>query len=315
MLLELTLSFAAAQPVGYYHPNDLTQASGALRAEAEQLSTAFESRQRALSAAARDLRAYREALDLLGDAAHPDDHDRLASLERDYHRQKAVLQVFADELVEDFDIAAKGAVQRAAEPLGELVQCVAEIPDGPQVPGMRPRTKANPECTGTDMNPTMAQAMDQDAELGEALAALRERPWPDLQLESVPQRSSNGAERWVSFRTLLVTAADGPLRRIDQQDDELRMEIGAALEQEDVDLDALKAREAEIEQITATARRALASPVLQTATKRMVRWKGGSELGWCAQPASFGGCTGIDATTEVVQRLMDDRKFVRVLPR
>lgn len=308
------LASPAASPVGHYHPADLSPLSQVFLAASEHLTGPFEKQSSAIERYAGALRQYREALDLLGPQAAPAERERLAALEKDYHRQEAILQAFADDVVDDFDTQMRAAVERALVSLGEVQRCIDQIPDGPQVPGLRPRSKDNPECVGPNRNQQVATAMDADALLARAVDGLLARAWPEVTLPSEPQAPTDGAGRWLLVRHLLVAGARDQLRAIDNADDEARMEIGAALEQDDVDPAALKARVDQIAADTAAARSAFAAPLLSLALERAAKWKGEPAVGLCANPRLLGGCTGDDASSELVGRLLDDKKLAKALP-
>ncbi|HHO51368.1 MAG TPA: OmpH family outer membrane protein [Deltaproteobacteria bacterium] len=322
MLIPLT-SVALAQPVegepvGHYHPDDIAPRSELFVTASEQLSALSDTRGRELQQLATALQHYREALDLLGDTAPLGELERLGDLEQDFHRQEAVLQQFTDELIEDFSGAMVEAMEQAAASHGQTQRCVARIAEGPRVPGMPGRTKANPECLGEDLNAAIASAMDANEPLRAVVEEVLQRPWPEIviSVEAQPPIATGSGQpsRWLLVRDLLVAGARDALRDLDRSDDEARTEIEAALESDDPDLEALKRRVAEIEATTARRRAELAQPILEVAEERMLRWKGEPTTGWCANPRILGGCTQQDASAELVSRLLDDRKFAKTLP-
>ncbi|MCB9698749.1 MAG: hypothetical protein H6738_18350 [Alphaproteobacteria bacterium] len=65
---------------------------------------------------------------------------------------------------------------------------------------------------------------------------------------------------------------------------------------------------------TAAARAALAAPVLEAAANAMARWKREAPAAWCANPEVLGGCTGMDASAELVGRLVDDKRVQKAFP-
>ncbi len=310
-MLTLLVSLAFAAPAGHFHPDDVGAASSLMVEASQSLSTTFEARSTALRKVAGALRAYREGLELLGPRAPQPAWDRLAALEKRYHREEAVLQTFADEVVADFDAAMQAGLGRATAKWGELQRCRAELEVGPRVPGMRGRTEPNPECEGPNRNAAIAEAMDGDGALRASVAEVVAREWPDVTLEEEPQPSIGTAEGWVELRRLVSARSKDALRAIDRADDELRMEIEAALEQPDPDLEALKARVAEIEAVTAAARGELGARVIAAAESRAPK-KAGGPVAWCANPEVLGACVGPDRTAEVVPALMGDRKFVKL---
>jgi hypothetical protein len=309
---------AYAAPVGFWHPDDLAPRSEVFVASSQRLQEPFDKQSSASEQLAAALRQYREALDLLGDRAPAAERDRLEALEKEYQRQHAVLQAFADQVVADYDGVFTAAVDRAVAGIkGEVEQCAATIRKGPNLPGMPTREEKNPDCHGEDLNGKLAASVDQDAALKAAIDEILNRPWPTVQLDSAAQAPIGGQARWISVRELMVAAARGPLQSIDQADDEARGKIDAAIES-GATVDQLKALEPEakkIEQDTAAKRAALAAPVLAAADARIAKkWTSEPATGWCANPALLGGCTGEDQSRALVARLVADKKVAKTFP-
>jgi hypothetical protein len=308
---------ALAEPIGHWHPDDLAPRSTVFRSSSEKLQEPFGARSTSLEQLALALREYREGLDLLGASASAAERDRLDQLEKDFERQRVVLQTFADELVADYDEAFMAAVQRALTTHGgEIEECLDKIADGPAIPGMTAREKKNPDCHGPDLNSSLATTVDSDPELTASLTEILARPWPAVALEHAPQAPVGGTERWLLVRELFVAGTREELKAIDQEDDQARMRIEAAIEQ-GASVEALKKLEPEVQRIeaeTAARRAALAGPVLTVANQRMAKkWVGEASTGWCAQPVLLGGCTGKDSSKELVSRLIDDPKVAKAL--
>lgn len=318
MWLLTLISVALASPSGFYHPADLTAKSARFAEANRSAGTAYEAASRRAVELARALNDYREALDLLGDAAPAEERERLERLEQDFHRQHARARAFADVLVEDFDVVFTDALERAVEGLGvEVTACEREIPDGPQVPGMRPRTKQNPACQGKDLNAEIAARMDADPTLQAELADILSIPWPTLDLPAEPQPVLGGGERSLQVRALLQQGAPRALADISRQDDQARMPFEAAIEAGagKQELAAMVQAAREVTEQTAARRAALAAPVLLAAKGALDRWakKGEPTTGWCANPPALGGCQPPDATEALVPRLLAHKKVARAL--
>lgn len=310
MLCTLIWSLTSlAQAGGFYHPDDIAGASAEMARASEGLTAGFDERAKDLRKVAVALQQYRVSLELLGTRAPQAEWDRLAALEKQYHREEAVLQAFADELITDFDTTMKGALDAALAAHPGATRCRAEIEvPGPRVPGMRARTKPNPDCEGENLNAALATAMDGNAELVADISEMLALEWPGVTLEESPQRAvGEGVVRWVNVRALATTVAPGQLKAIEREDDLMRLDIDAALEGEEPDLERLKTRVAEIERATGAARAKLGGAILDTAARRLA--KSGETTGWCANPAALGGCEGTNATGEVVPELGSDKKF------
>lgn len=313
--LCLALPVAQAAP-GHYHPEDIAASSTLMARASEGLTTSFDARAKALRRVAISLQDYREALDLLGSRAPAAERERLDALEKQYHREEAVLQAFADEIITDFDTVMGGAMNVALAKFPEAERCRAEIEvPGPKVPGMRSRTKANPDCTGEDLNAEIAKAMDAFPTLNADIDEILALEWPTVTVDATPQTAvGEGVERWVHVRALTRATAKPQLAEISREDDLMRLEIDAALEGDQPDLEALKTRVAEIERTTGASRATLGSAVLGAADIRLAKKKAPA-TGWCANPATLGGCSGPDATRDVVSALTSDRKFDKALQR
>ncbi|MEN0061487.1 MAG: hypothetical protein AAGA48_05010 [Myxococcota bacterium] len=310
------IATAAAQVTGHYHPEDIQMQSEMFAEASERLSGVFDQRSRDLRRFAIALNEYQEALDLLGDRASEVERTRLLELRRAYSKQESEVQFVADGVIEDFDTAMVAAMQRAIEPFGDAQRCKARLQKGPQLPGMPVKDEPNPECKGQNLNEAIAKAMDEDTTLAKVVDEVLERPWPAIAMPDEPQPVlGEGATEWILVRDLMTTAAKPSLSDITRRDDERRQVIDAALEEEgELDIDALRTEVRRIEQQTANARTALATPVIEMAEARLAKKVKEATIGWCANPRSFGGCAGTDATKARVSLLMEDRKFKKSLP-
>lgn len=318
-----TMAWAAPKaqgPVGFWHPDDLAPLSQRFVSSSEKLQEPFGLRQNDADRLAGALRQYREALDLLGPAAPAAERERLERMEHTFQREHAVLQAFADQVVDDYDAAFMAAVERAVTGLGgEVRQCEAEVvtaTSGPRIPGMKPASQPNPDCVGENLNARLAAVVDADPALTAAIDQILARSWPSLTVDAEPQAPIGPSGRWLWVRDLMVAGARDALTAIDRADDDARAKFEASVE-EGASPEALAALAPEARKVTeqtAAARAALAAPVLEAAAGAMSRWKGESPAGWCANPALFGGCTGDNQSRDLVGRLVDDKKVQKVFP-
>jgi hypothetical protein len=159
---------------------------------------------------------------------------------------------------------------------------------------MPSRTEANPDCTGEDLNSSIAAAMDADPALAPAVDALMAREWPTLTIPQDP-RPATGGTAVVPVLPFAERVMTDTLRRIDRADDEARLPVEAALEDGTDASETARLREqvVVIEGQIAGLRNDAFSPVWAAATKRFDKAikRGGPQVGWCANPAFFGGCT------------------------
>jgi hypothetical protein len=309
-----------ADPVGYWHPDDLAGLSGLYASSSEQLQAPFGARNQELERAAAAIREYRVALDLLGDRAPAAERARLEALEAAHAENHAATQRFAGQLVEDYDRAFTAAVERAAAAVGVVAQCEGEIPlpsSGPRIPGSPRKTMPNPACVGRNLNADLAKAVDADSAANTAIGAIVARPWPALAPVAVEAQPVVGeGERWLRVVDVLRAGARGALTALDRQDDDAREVVEAAMEQAttEAELQALVPKVEAIEAETAAARAALAAPILAVAEARMAKWKGEPTTAWCANPSALGGCSGADAGVDVLAKLVADKKVAAAFP-
>jgi len=315
MWLIALASTAIAGPTGYYHPFDLGQASELFGEASNGALLGMEPQNRNAVLMSRSLQTYRQSLDLLGSRTPDIERQRLDQLEKDYNREFAVLQAFADTIIEDVQTEFEGAVTRAIAQLGATaVQCEREIPDGPRVPGIRGRTKRNPDCTGEDLNEALAGAIDADLVLKAAVTEITAMTWPTI---TVPTTAADpvGGPRYLDVRDFFVMGARDHMTAIDHADDEARMVFEAAIEEgEDLSVHVEAARK--ITADTAAKRAAFATPVLAAADGILAKWvgKGEKPTGWCTNPAALGGCKGEESTVALSERLWAEKKVQKALP-
>ncbi len=319
MLSALWMAAATAGPTGHYHPDEIAMASERFLSASERLQQPFQAQSRAAQSGASALRQLEAALDLLGERAPASEVERYDALKHDYNRQFAVLQQFADEVVSDFDDAFTAGMERAiVEWGGEAIECRSEIASGPRVPGMSVRTQPNPDCAGEALSAQLATVLDGDTSLGAQVDAILSRTWPEVTLPSEPQAPIGAGDRWVSVLDLMTAGARDALLQIDNVDDQARVSLEARIEQ-GASTEELKTLTAEADRISAQtteSRQALAAPVLAVAEVLLQKWasKGDPTTAWCANPSAFGGCSGTDASRELVGRLIDDKKLAKVFP-
>lgn len=317
MIAHLLLASALAAP-GTYHPAEIAAQSQLYATASDGAGRMFEERARGAEGLARALEDYELALDLLGDRAPEASRQRLDALTQEYNREFAVLNAFANTMVEDFDGEFVAAMERAIAKHPGAVECEREIAEGKGLPGMPAKKKPNPDCQGADLNAQIAKAMDDDPKLKAAVGEILALTWPELALEAVPEAPIGGAGRAVDVGTLFRQAAPTSLDRIEREDEDARLPFQAAIEEgaSTDDLEKLVAQARAVTTATAAKRAAMAGPVLGAAEATAAKWakKGEPALGWCANPASLGGCIAPDATAELVPRLVADKKVAAALP-
>jgi len=300
---------------GHYDPAEIARQSEQYARAADAAGATFRDRSAAVEVVARGLVQYEEALDLLGDRAPADQRERQAALEKAFHREKAVLQAFAGTMMDDFDSEFSAALDRVAP--DDAVACQTMIPTGKALPGMPAPMKKNPECPGEDLSARLAQKIDQDPALKTAIDEILALEWPQVTVPDTPQAPVGPSERWIAVQPWFRAVAPSRLKAIDRADEDARLPIEAALE-DDPTTDEMRALVDDAKAIdarTASARAQLAAPTLAA----IARWndkkaKKDLDVGLCANPIPFGGCTGQDATQAIGPQLREDKKVARTLP-
>jgi hypothetical protein len=299
---------------GFYHPNDVAMASAQYARATDASATAFENAQDTSMQFAHGVNAYEASLDLLGSRAPASERKRHQRLSAEFNDSFAAMSDFATVLADDYDRVFTEAMDRAvAANAPDAVLCEGSIASGPALPGIRPRFEANPDCEGTDHNPTVVAAMDADPTLISDLDELIGRAWPPFRLPTDKQEAI-GDGSWIEVWAFFRTAAPDALAQIQHADDEARLPLEAALEN-GADPSSLVSSAVSITGQTADARAALADATFQAAAKLSLQWaKSGESFSWCANPRVLGGCDGNDGTKTLGKKLVDHPKVARSLP-
>ena len=141
--------------------------------------------------------------------------------------------------------------------------------------------------------------------------------WPEMALETEAQ-APVGGDNHIRVSPWLRSVAGKQLTKIDREDEDARLEFEAALE-EGESKDALRklvSKAKAVTEQTARKRAALAAPILSASDGFLAKKakKTGSTVGWCANPALFGGCSGDDLTDTAGKELSADKKVAKALP-
>ncbi len=313
MLSLLALVATAVAADGYYDTNSIAAASTTFT-NANTMQTTYADVSGRSAAIADALNDYQVALDLLGDAAPNGEQAHLDQLKTTFAREQATLQGFVGDLIDEFDGTFVASMERAiAANNGTATECEGRVAVGRQLPGMPSRTEVNPDCVGEDLNASIAAAMDADPALAPAVEELMTREWPALTI-SQEARTATGGTAVVPVLPFAERVMTDTLRRINRADDEARLPVEAALEDGTDASETARLREQVmvIEAQIAGLRTDAFMPVWTAATKRFDKAvkKGGPQVGWCANPAFFGGCT-LPMLDDADWRAVADHKKVR----
>jgi len=291
--------------IGYYHPGPLAAASETFRSSQEVAGAAFENAQSATRRYSKAIAEYELGLDVLGTHARDDMREHFDGLFTTFRGQAATLNQFATGQMDQFNQIFTDALGRALVHYPLAVECLVKAPRGPR---MGPRLSApaeEAECEGEDLNGTLAATMDADAELSAGVEALITAEWPSYDLPEEPQPALDDGTVYIYLSDVLLASLSTPLARIARDDEEARLPIGAALEQPNPDIEALRTQADAISAATRAARAELAAPVLDVIFKALARSaKKGQPMTLCAQPEAFGGCQGTPATAEQLEAIV-----------
>ncbi len=298
-----------------WHPADVAAQSVLFDRLSARQAAVFEDRNRSAAQLSAALRAWRESIEALGERAPAAEREAMAAAELDYNRQFARLQAHADQAVGETESTFGVALDRAIRAMNVTDEpCEATRPvGGVALPGMPMRTEKNPSCSGDDINSAIAKRLDQDPDLIRFVEAELAADWPALALAPVAMAPVGDGARNASVSAFLHAAAAAAMRAVDKSDDSERQKAGldlATAEEAAMMVDVARGIAAR----TAAARAGVADPLFQAADKVFARWVKDGEPGvaWCAHPSGLGGCTGTDATDDILRRLLDEpriRKF------
>ncbi len=301
---------AAEPPAAWYAPDEVASHSAVFAAASQELGPRYE----ALEDALRKLGPALEDLELGSLLAG----DRLPEETRAYTQQTRRAAAAAHISAQDHvDFVQEGyarefgaALQRAIAGSSDaytITRCAAAS----GVAAMMARAS---HCEGTDLNATLARAMDADTELSTAVAEINARPWPDVAITGQPQpvQPLTGTGGWVQLAPLaralwqdrLDRRADDLDRALAPLEDELDAGDPAAL------ADATEQRASYEAALAADGEVLLA--LVAEALDRNAR-KGGADVGFCVNPALLGGCPGTDRTDEIIALLSGDRRVLKGL--
>lgn len=316
MVLVLLAGLATAGPPGHTHPTAIAAQSTAYARAAQATSSRFADIEGKTQAMAQALNRYELALDLLGERAPEGGRAHLDALRTRFDRERAVVQAFAQTMMEDFDQEFVAAMERAT-PDGTQT-CQPRIPSGRSLPGMPAPMTANPDCEGENLTGAIVEKMDADPSLNAAIDEILALEWPPVTVPSEPRPAAGPAGGWVAVAPWFDTVAEDPLDRIAREDAEARLPFEAAIEQGATkeELAALTDEARAVTAATARKRATLAAPVLEAVDRFNAKRakKGRATVAWCAQPAFLGGCTGEDRTESLGPVLREHRKVRKNLP-
>ncbi|MBN1336385.1 MAG: hypothetical protein JXB39_10530 [Deltaproteobacteria bacterium] len=302
---------------GFYHPDDVAEASSLFGRAAAATGGAFEAAQADLDRASRALVALDRNAALLGSRAPDGFADYSLALRRDGARGLASVQSFVDALITAFEADFGAALQRALPGVAEgqpTVECRATmaLPGGPVIPG---RT----HCPGRDLNAGLARAMDADPALQADVDRLLATPWPGFALSGVTQPvvPLTGVQAFLRMDAVVEALIAPRIAAIEAQDRAARTPLEADLEEGDETARGAAMEAAEALRVRyEAAMGALGGRLVDALAEALPRLEGQGApeaVGLCPNPAALGGCPGQDVTDTVLPLLQADRRLGEAL--
>ncbi len=295
---------AGAAEAAYYHADDVARASRAFQGAAEAMAPAFEERMAQVTRTGAALMELEVGVGMLGDQATEPLRAYVSDTRRTAIGESMRVQRHADLLAEDYSRVFGAALERAMPTVTRgyaMKECKAS-----GVAAMVGRT----QCTGMDLNPALAAALDKDAALARELAEIAVVEWPGLTSFSAPQApvALTGTARWVDGAAL-ARALSGD--RIAAARDAATTVAERAEEGEATAADVSAATAAWHARLAADGA-ALRAAVIESLA-RGAKKGGPADVAWCPNPRALGGCTGEDATRDVIAALKADTRFLKAV--
>jgi hypothetical protein len=304
-LFALVLGTAFAAEPAHYHPNDVAKASTIFGGVAASMGPAFDDRQGRIAALGAELAKLELGVALLGASSPADLTAWSEKTRRKVVGETLRLQKHVDLLQEDYARVFGAAVTRALPTVGkgyDLKECGA-------TGVLAMMGKKN--CPGTDLNAALAAALDKDAALGKELADIATVEWPTFTAPSAPQAvvALTGTTRWIAGGAVAEALIAG---RVKARQDALESQLDRLMPDEPTEADVAAGQKLKAEYLAALGGdgEVLRAAIVE-ALGRAEKKGGPAQVGWCANPATLGGCPGEDVTASVLETLAADKKFAK----
>lgn len=310
MLLTLALvSLGGAPAPAYYHPDDIAARSDRFAEVARVIQPAFERAEKEGERYGEALTSLELGVALLGGDAPRELVEWAEATRRSLTGQFLRVQRFSGLVQEDVSGVFGAAMERALPVVARgyaAVECQAT-----GIAAMMRRST----CTGKDLNPELAKAIDADATLKHEVDSILALEWPTVRVEprTWAPVALTGTRTWVRgsmvARALVPERLDARLdafeRALDPLSDALEARDPAAVERAGIEKQKYLAG---LGEEGAALRTAVAAALARGEKKG-----GATEVGWCANPPALGGCAGEDVTDTVLTALRADRKLLAEL--
>jgi hypothetical protein len=311
-MLAFALAAAPVYAAAYYHPDDVAKVSTVFNAAAEQLGPMFEARQAELHEVGASLEELELGVALLGPSCPEPTRAWALETRKQLTAQFLLVQKHVDGVQDGYSQAFGDALARA----------LPKVPGGSTATECQsrgasfgPTVARSTSCSGDDLNVAIAKAIDADPVLQKAVADLNGAAWPDLAATPAAQPvvPITGDANWMNLGAvakalvpeLLRAQKDSLEADLEELQEELESRDPQALVKAQAKKDAYLAKLA----ANGTTLRALIDEAVRAHEKK----KGTRAVGYCANPAGLGGCSGTEATAAILAELRADPKFTKAL--
>jgi hypothetical protein len=307
LILSTSLAFSEPSEKGYYNETEISKAS-TLFAEAAKVSAPqFAKAESTIRNHASIIASMETNTALLNDESLNSWFEQNQRYMLGYRMQ---VSQHASMLTEDYDKEFTAAMNRAIEGLG--FEGTLEICEAQAIHAMMGTA---PKCDGTSFSTELANTMDNDATLQEALKSINDIPWPtpNVSPESQAIIQVTGDAGYVDL-TIFVEQMMGLRMKqhklwLESQNDSLieAIEMG---DKEAVQK-AENNRKQYLERLSNDGE-ILVNTLEQYAKKKSGKHPVVQSVGFCGNIEALGGCNGENVTAEVIETLKSDRYWAKL---
>lgn len=309
MLSTLLIATSLAAEPGFYSADGVAAASATFTRYAEALGPRFEQAQSNLGVASQAAADLETSVLLLGDRSPAELRQASDSLRRQttvtYLRVQAHISLLEDDSTKIFS----DAMDRAIAGLGDRYT-LSECTPASGIAAMTGPGRGGTRCEGTDLNKTLAAAMDKDPALNAAVDEILSIEWPSMTLEKTPRDAIplTGTDTYLSLTPLAEKLIGSQLKKLN---DQLETELEPLYDRIDEGDAAALASAEEARARYEAAMAAEGEKLLAALDKRL--GKMGQDVAICPNPTSLGGCPGTPADDSLTRQLAADRKLAKML--
>jgi hypothetical protein len=303
----LLISLALAATPAYYLPNDVAASSKLFTDTSAEMAPRFEEAQSRVGQVSQALEQLDLGVSLLGSKAPEGMPDWAAKTRRNLTGQYLRLQRHLGRMQDDYSGVFGDALSRVLPTVSagyDLKECGNT--------GVMAQFKRS-TCTGENLNPVLAAALDKDAALQAALTEIRSLEWPTISIETRTWAPTplTGSARTVQLSVLAKSLLADQLAQREAELEEAMGPLTEGLENKDA------AAIAEAQKLKDQWRANLGKDgeawqaLIAEALGRLEKKGGPAQVGLCGNPVLLGGCEGEDVTAKVQELLAADKKFLR----